>query len=252
MAETALAAANSGSAGAGSQAFKVVWQQFLKDSDKLPGWVPLFVLTLATVEWAAPPQVTVFGKTLLISAEFLAGALTLLLYTVGDAIDEAVFKEGPEGARKTREKYKKMYQPELDKASKALGIGTGLYSVALKLASAGEKQRAKLAIHGPNELAKCLRALILPCALVAVVLVVQGRLFFAGTSVAAAVAFRICYPRLKILHIRRLYVAADDLSQDKRHYHAENLGTIRLVFWDGNFVGSGPTGKPSSEEGPSR
>jgi len=24
-----------------------VWHQFLKDSDKLPGWVPLYVVTMA-------------------------------------------------------------------------------------------------------------------------------------------------------------------------------------------------------------
>ena len=28
---------------------KAVWHQFLKDSDKLPGWVPLYVVTMAAI-----------------------------------------------------------------------------------------------------------------------------------------------------------------------------------------------------------
>lgn len=151
-------------------ALKAVWHQLLKDTDKLPGWALLFVLTLLAIDCADPPDaVSLFGNTLPLSREFLAGALTLLLYTVGDAIDEVVFKTGPEGARNTREVYKKRYSAERQAASGVLGVEDGLYSVALKLVAAGEKHRAKLAIHLPNEIAKCFRALILPLAIIAAV-----------------------------------------------------------------------------------
>jgi hypothetical protein len=89
-------------------ALKAVWNQFLKDSDKLPGWVPLFVVMLVVVDWATPPDhISLWGRTVPLSREFLAAALTLLFYTVGDAIDEVGFKTGQEGVRGTRAIWKK-------------------------------------------------------------------------------------------------------------------------------------------------
>lgn len=220
-------------------ALKAMWHQFLKDFDKLPGWAPLFVVTLLAVDWAAPPDhISPFGKAILVSREFLAGALTLLLYTVGDAIDEVVFKAGPEGARNTREIYKKRYSTELQAASVHLGVGSGLYSVALKLVTAGEKHHSKFVIHFPNEAAKCLRALILPLAVIAVAFFRQGRTSVALILLATASALLFVYPFVKVLHIRLLYSAASGLAQ-KNLYHDELLGTMRCVFWDGKFVDSG-------------
>jgi hypothetical protein len=39
-------------------------------------------------------------------------------------------------------------------------------------------------------------------------------------------------------HIRLVYSAASELSQQRESYGDWELGTIRLVFWDGTFVGS--------------
>jgi hypothetical protein len=221
-------------------ALKTVWNQFLKDSDKLPGWVPLFVLMLIVVDWAKPPDhISPWGRTLPLSREFLAAALTLVLYTIGDAIDEVVFKTGPEGARKTRAVWKKRYTDESKAAGDALGVGNGLYSVALKLVTAGEKHRGtRLGIHIPNEAAKCLRALILPLAILAVLFFAWGSVPLALTCLAAAAGLLLTYPLLKVWHLQRLYDSASGLAKEKP-YHDEELGTMRLVFWDGNLVGAG-------------
>jgi hypothetical protein len=89
-------------------ALKAVWNQFLKDTDKLPGWVPLFVVMLVVVDWATPPDhISLWGRTVPLSREFLAAALTLLFYTVGDSIDEVGFKTGQKGVRGTRAIWKK-------------------------------------------------------------------------------------------------------------------------------------------------
>ncbi len=220
-------------------ALKVVWNQFLKDSDKLPGWVPLFVVMLVAVDWATPPDhVSLWGRAFPLSQEFLAAALTLFLYTVGDAIDEIVFKTGPEGERSTREIWKKRYREQLKGASGKMGVGNGVYKVALNLVTVGEKHLGRLAIHIPNEAAKCLRALILPFIILAGFFVASDRIALAVTYVVLAAVLLRTYPLLKVCHVRRLYVASSALAQ-KKHYHDEEIGTMRLVFWDGQLVGSG-------------
>jgi len=118
---------------------KAVWHQFLKDSDKLPGWVPLYVVTMAAVYAASPPDhIALFGRTLPFSSEFLAAALTLLFYSVGDAIDEVVFKTQREGKLRTRDIYEAEYADQKTIASGDMGIGAGSYQVAFKLVEAGE------------------------------------------------------------------------------------------------------------------
>jgi hypothetical protein len=226
--------------GGAMDALKTVWNQFLKDSDKLPGWVPLFVVMLVVVDRATPPDhISLWGRTLPLSREFLAAALTLLFYTVGDAIDEVVFKTGQEGARGTREIWKERYSEQLKAARDEMGAGNGLYSVALKLVTAGEKHRGtRPGIHIPNEAAKCLRALILPFTILAAPFFARGRVALALTCLAVAAALLLTYPLLKVRHLRRLYVSASGLAQKEKLYHDEELGTMRLVFWDGNLVGS--------------
>jgi hypothetical protein len=221
-------------------AIKAVWHQFLKDSDKLPGWVPLFVVMLVVVSWATPPaRVSLWSVSLPLSREFLAAALTLLFYNIGDAIDEVVFKTGPKGARKTRETWTKRYRQQFSGTSDEMGIGNGLYSAALKLVTVGEKHRGKLAIHIPNEAAKCLRgALILPLVILMIIFFARGRVVLGLTCFATATVFLLAYPFLKVHHIRRLYASASTLHKEK-FYHDEELGTMRLVFWDGILVASG-------------
>jgi len=219
---------------------KAVWHQFLKDSDKLPGWVPLYVVTMVAVYAASPPDhIALFGRTLPFSSEFLAAALTLLFYSVGDAIDEVVFKTQREGKLRTRDIYEAEYADQKTIASGDMGIGAGSYQVAFKLVEAGEKYRArKFAIYGPNELAKCLRALIAPLCVLAFVYLLQGRVVVALTCLAGAVMSLTWYPHMKVRHIRLVYSAASELSQQRESYGDWELGTIRLVFWEGNFVGS--------------
>ena len=48
------------------------------------------------------------------------------------------------------------------------------------------------------------------------------------------------YLLLKVFHLRRLYSAASELAKDQDHWDVADLGKIRLVFWDGAMVGSGP------------
>lgn len=213
----------------------VAVKQLFKDSEKLPGYVYLFVLTFAAIEAFDPPTPI---RRVPLSPEILAAALTALLYAFGDALDEFVFKTGPEEDRKTREKYKQMYKTEQEAASAGLGVGNGLYSVALKLVAAGVKDLGKLSIHWPNEFAKCLRALILPLPLMAIVFYFQGRTSNTIVCLAGAAVLLWLYPLLKVHHIRLLYSAASKLTSKSR-YHDELLGPMRLVFWDGSFVGAG-------------
>lgn len=124
-------------------------------------------------------------------------------------------------------------------AEGALGVGNGLYQVALKLITAGAKHLGKLAIHAPNEAAKCLRALILPLAILAVHFYLEARGDLALRCLAGALVLLLFYPFLKVWHIRLLYSAAKKLTEHTDHYSDEELGKMRLVFWDQNLVGSG-------------
>lgn len=213
-------------------ALTAAWNQFLKDADKLPGWVPLFVVTLFAVDSSASSELP-------LSRELLAGVLTLLLYAVGDALDEVLFKTGPEGARETRGVFKRMYCAKLKAARDEMGVGRGVYSVALKLVGAGEKPLGKLAIHFPNETAKLLRAFILPLAVVSVFLFSGGRADRAVVCMAGALLLLPGYLLLKVFHLRRLYSTASGLARDNDHCNTADMGRVRLVFWDGELIGSG-------------
>src|SRR5205823_9735739 len=109
----------------------------------------------------------------------------------------------------TRERYKRKYKEASGNAQKALKVDpNGLYSLALKLSRAAEKERSAYLIQFFNELAKLLRSLIVP-------FVILGLYFFyrrcwgTGTIVLlSAVAAGFLYPELKVLHIRRLYNSA--------------------------------------------
>lgn len=185
-------------------ALTAAWNQFLKDADKLPGWVPLFVVALFAVDSSASSELP-------LSRELPAGVLTLLLYAVGDVLDG----ESRNGSRR------------------------GVYSVALKLVGAGGKPLGKLAIHFPNETDKFLRSFILPLAVLSVFLFSGGRADRAAACMAGALLLLPAYLLLKVFHLRRLYSTASGLASDKGRCDTPALGRVRLVFWDGELVGSG-------------
>jgi hypothetical protein len=233
-------------------AFKAVWNQLFKDFEKMPGWVPLYVLIVLflwrlalpdrLLEWVnLPDHIPAWGWARpLLSREIVAAALTALFYTIGNAIDEGVFKTGPEEKRETRDLFKARYATAKNNATEAIGVGKGIYSVALRLNAAGEKLRHRMLIHAPNEAAKCLRALIVPLAGLGIFYWGwRGRPWLALVSEAGVLSLFLFYPMLKCWHIRLLYSAACALTE-KAKYDDQSLNDkIRLVFWDYDLIGSG-------------
>ncbi len=216
----------------------IVVKQWLKNFDKSPGWFPLLVAITAALELAqvVPRDVTVAGRTVPMSTEIVAGVLTLLLYQIGDAIDELVFKTSTPEGPKTRSRYLARYCISQGDAQKLLGIEDGVYDVSLGLANASEKIRTTLWIHFFNEWAKFLRALIVPLIGVAGWCVGKGRFGWAVVALAGAGGLTWIYPLLKTTHIRRLYKTIPTLMGAE--YKRRNLADLRMFFWKGTLVGS--------------
>jgi mannose-6-phosphate isomerase-like protein (cupin superfamily) len=221
------------------EVLSVVSKQFLKNFDKLPGWLPLFAVTMVALQVVdvIPHEIALAGRKIPSSLEIVAGFVTIVLYYIGDALDEWVFKVRVGHESKTRPKYAALYRSARDRAIGALGINDGSYDVALALAKASEKTRSTILIQCPNELAKCLRAFIFPGAVVAVVGLATRRVVMAGAAAAVAVAALAIYPRLKVWHLRQLYGATPAIT-GAPEYKRRTLGDLRLFFWKAALVGS--------------
>ena len=220
----------------GMDAFKVVASQFFKDLEKSPGWIPLLVLILVVADVVhMPSSICVFGVP--VSRELLASLLTLILYLLGDAIDDLVFKKRDGDEVSTRERYKKKYRTELSTAAQELEVDShGMYALALKLSKAAEKERESIWIHVPNEAAKFLRSLIVPLALLGFYCFFRCCWITGGILLLTSAAALFVYPYLKVRHIRRLYSSAIAIAGNKEKLDRRAADGVLLFFWDGKFV----------------
>jgi hypothetical protein len=230
------------------EALKVVWGQFLKDVDKLPGWIPLLVSVLLGLQWFGLPEKIEFrGWTVPASTEIVAGAITFVLYHLGDAIDERVFKKWSGDKIITKPRYEDTYAPDRGKAQLALGVGeSGMYALASQLIAAAEKERGTKLVYFYNEFAKFLRGLIVPLGILGIFClfnrnIVVGVLLLVSSAVALTV-----YPWLKVLHIRLLYRSAAGLAAKKRFTSKETNG-VKMYFWDGKYIIAALVGPPPGE-----
>jgi hypothetical protein len=238
-------------------AIKVVVNQFLKGFDKAPGWFPLLVTVFLWLYWLdLPEKLQIRGRTVPLSAEVIASIITFIMYQLGDAIDDRVFKEQVDGKTRTRKRYKDAYTIESTAAQNALKVGeSGLYALANKLTSAADEEREAIFIYVFNEVAKFLRSFILPFFIYGVLLIVWRR-FDLGVLLILLSGFALgVYPWLKVEHIRRLYRLTALVAGNKK---LEDMGAagVRLFFWEGEFIDAGvassqavPTAEPSPTSG---
>jgi hypothetical protein len=224
---------------------KFAFDQLLKEFEKAPGWIPLYILTLIVAELIHLPEKVHFaGRNLPLSVEIVAGAITLLMYLLGDALDNVIFKSlvTKDGKKKiaTRPFFKKQYEKKLSTAADKLETDTsGMYALSLKLAAAAEKERKTLFIHLPNEGAKFLRSLIVPSAIAALYEFICAHYLMAAGFLVLCSASLMIYPELKVVHLRKLYSWVGDITADGEKYLRRPVAGIPLFFWDGKFVLAG-------------
>ena len=242
---------------------KTVTDQFFKDLDKQPGWVPLLA-AIYTYIWFTHPFSILWddinrrlGTYAELPEELLAVLVTALAYTLGDAIDTVIFKKKENGVRKNRFTHEG-YKSAQREAQKDLGIEEGSYAISLKLATAAEKERRRRSVHFSNEVAKFLRGLAAALVFLAVLWVSQKRYLFAVIAVLEAALLLPLYVILKFKHIQNLYELIPELvklekppgatskAQPEKYFQVEDLEKeIRLFFWNGEFVSAGKRAQPS-------
>jgi hypothetical protein len=204
-------------------------KQLVKNVEKQPGWIPLLVLTWVIVELAdLQTELILFGRTLTVSSELIAGVGAFALYQVGDALDKAIFK--PAAARLL------WLEDARANARKALTVNEGVYAVAKSVAVAsGDFWQAP--IHVRNEAAKFLRSLSLPLVAAGVYFLLSGWLILAVLSLLFGLISIPLFILLKAGHMRSLYDEMRELRK-KPEYDAQDLNGVRLFFWEGEMVAS--------------
>jgi hypothetical protein len=202
-----------------------------------PGWMPLLILCYLALPFAGLPTSIQFrGRSVELSQELCAGVVALVLFLVGDALDKSIYKRldvrvSPHSLAAAKQA-----------ARSTLHIHDGLYEVVKALAtSAGLFQT--FSIQFLNETAKFLRSLALPTFVVGIGLAVNGHAL-PGVALVVTTAMLIpFYARLKATHICHLYELAPLLKADKQ-CRVEELGAVRMFFWDGILVGSALSSNP--------
>jgi len=243
-------------------AVKTITDQLLKDLDKQPGWAPLLA-TIYTYIWFTHPFSILWddinrqlGTYMEPPEELLAVLITALAYTLGDAIDTAIFKKKENGVRTTRFSHEG-YKSAQREAQKDLGVEAGVYAISLKLATAAEKERRRRSVHFSNEVAKFLRGLAVALVFLAILWTSQKKYFSALIPVLEALLLLPLYVILKFKHIQKLYELIPDLmrlekprgatsqAQPEKYFQVKDLDKdIRLFFWDGEFVSAGKRTHP--------
>jgi hypothetical protein len=238
-------------------AVKTITDQFFKDLDKQPGWVPLLA-TIYTYIWFTHPFSILWedinrqlGTYMEPPEELLAVIITALAYTLGDALDTVIFKKKENGVPKNRFSHEGSKSAQRE-AQKDLGVEDGSYAISLKLATAAEKERRRISVHFSNEVAKFLRGLAAALVFLAILWVSQKKYFFALIPVLEAMLLLPLYVILKFKHIQKLYELIPDLvklekprgatsqAHPEKYFQAKDLDKdIRLFFWDGQFVSAG-------------
>lgn len=214
--------------------------QFLKDVDKVPGWVPLYLTVFFCLEYLSfPPALSIQGQEVELSIALAASILTFVLYQLGDGVDEYIYKVRGESGRDTRPIFLRRYLNARQRAEKALGQTAGIYALSLALVRTAEKDRSTLFIHVPNELAKYFRSLAIASLMFGVFALISRDVTFALLSFAAGLIFIFAYPWLKVYHTRKLYYAAAELATSPTFRGAlavRELEGVRILFWKGRLV----------------
>jgi hypothetical protein len=103
-----------------------------------------------------------------------------------------------------------------------------------------------------NETAKVFRSLLLPALVVAILFSLKLTSPWALVSIALALvsffvlAFQV-YPRLKNLHRIKLYQTVVALLRETKGTSWEQLGGVRIFFWEGTLVATAKATAPVGE-----
>ena len=206
--------------------------QLAKNAAKQPGWVPLLILCYLVLPFVGlPTSIRLIGRSFELSQELWAGVLALALFLVGDALDKSVYK-----ALETRVSPQALGTARSAARSK-LGIHDGIYDIAKVLATAAGLFQT-FSIQFLNEAAKFLRSLVFPTLVVGIGFAATGRAVLGVGLIITAVLLIPFYAWIKATHIRHLYDRVPVLKADQQRCHIEDLGAVRLFFWEGILVGS--------------
>lgn len=231
-----------------TDAFKALGQQLAKGAAAAPGWLPLLVLVSVAVESARiVTTIPALGYKVTVPSELVVLLLTFVLYKIGDAIDDVVFKTEVGGERDTRPRFKQRYQCEYDAVSQDLGVTGGTYAVSVKLLTAAERDRPANMVLFLNEMGKCLRSLPFPLLLAATLLIVFDGIMLAAVCVVGAFLTFPLYLACKIAHVQRLYRTVSEITKASQ-YGAQNMGLFRFYFWRGVIVTSALAAKELSAQ----
>jgi hypothetical protein len=218
-------------------------KRFLHKLGTRPGWAwLLIVLTLAGL-WL-PEHIRFFGTEYDLStlpSTILVLVAAYVFYWLGDAINDWVWKKRiapyKQVDRFTHEALEKVekdgsglnvlwmvlgikrgiraVEKPRQTAQDWIGVTDGSYKVALRLAEAAEEDLDG-GVQWPNEVAKSLRSLAVPLAVLGVALAVGLADWRYGTLVLVGFACFWAYIFLKFTHMRRLYEAVNNLKARKQ------------------------------------
>jgi hypothetical protein len=229
------------------EVFKTFLDQLTKKVKEAPGWLPLIITCYLAIPFIAERHAPGFANYFDKYAEVIGPILALVLYVLGDALDQAVFprtKKGrPTGWQWLAPPALKMTQCG---ARRALSLDTDIYAVSKSVVEAADKYRGSW-IQVKNESAKFVRSLVLPGAVLGFVMLLGGQWLYAGLVLPTSVVLLIIYGRLKGWHMCDLYTKVVELREETTRYEAHDLGGSRLYFWDGKLVSSAPRGVSCGE-----
>jgi hypothetical protein len=224
------------------EVFKTFLDQLTKNVKEAPGWLPLIIACYLAMPFVAERYTPSFAIYADKYAEVIGPFLALVLYVLGDALDQAVFP----GTKKGRPKgWQWLAPPALKKkqcgARRALLLNTGFYAVSKSVVEAADGYKGSW-IQVKNESAKFVRSVVLPVAVLGLVMLLRGQWLYAGLALTTSVVLLIIYGRLKGWHMCDLYTKVVELSGDTTRYEAHDLGGSRLYFWEGMLVSSASRG----------
>jgi hypothetical protein len=183
-----------------------VLAQLVRSVQQAPGWFPLTVVCYLLFVYAVPQNAAVLEVQLAEHKELLVGAVVLILYLIGDAIDKPAWEHFE--PKRYLDHYRR-------KARAALVLEGGIYSPSF------------------------FRSAVMLSLVVGVALIPLGSPVWGTLAIVAAPILLFIYIRLKTRHMRDLYELSECLST-RAEYRSQDLPNgIRLFFWDGQFVASG-------------
>jgi len=220
-------------------------KQLGKNIRKQPGWIPLLAaIYLALYYFGVPSHLDVAGWRVTVpnlSVETWVPLLALVLYQVGDALDKVTFKKRNKVGKWEEDRFQPAtFKEAIEAARNKFEVTDGIYDVSMKILE--KAKQAKFSVHVLNEMAKFFRSLILPGLVIAIVLSLKLALPWSLILIALALlcAYVLAvqvYPRFKNLHRINLYRAVVALSpEEQAKITFQDLGTMRLFFWEGTLV----------------